>query len=104
MIWELLWSILRKGQTASLALPIELNLIPFRAVERDEHVEEGKKKKGGVTVPEYWPWEEAKKVFQKPDVMPADEIEVGHLISNSFIDRHEGPISQCGKSVRVENP
>ncbi|KAF8582828.1 PIN domain-like protein [Ramaria rubella] len=47
-----------------------------KAIEREEQVEEGKKKKGGVSVPEYWPWEEAKKVFQKPDVTPADEIEL----------------------------
>ena len=31
---------------------------------------------GGITVPEYWPWEEAKKIFQKPDVLSADEVEV----------------------------
>ncbi|KAJ6577189.1 PIN domain-like protein [Mycena capillaripes] len=34
------------------------------------------KGKGGITVPEEWPWEEAKKVFEKPDVTPADEIEL----------------------------
>ncbi|KAJ7022631.1 flap endonuclease 1 [Mycena alexandri] len=34
------------------------------------------KGKGGITVPEEWPWEDAKKVFQKPDVTPADEIEL----------------------------
>lgn len=34
------------------------------------------KGKGGIVVPEEWPWEEAKKVFEKPDVTPADEIEV----------------------------
>ncbi|KAF8526154.1 PIN domain-like protein [Gautieria morchelliformis] len=47
-----------------------------KAVERDEQAEEGKKKKGGVAIPEYWPWEEAKKVFEKPDVMPAEDIEL----------------------------
>ena len=35
-----------------------------------------KKRKGGVAVPEEWPWEEAKKIFEKPDVKPASEIEV----------------------------
>lgn len=35
-----------------------------------------KKKRGGVIVPEEWPWEDAKRVFEKPDVKPADEIEV----------------------------
>jgi flap endonuclease-1 len=36
----------------------------------------GKKKRGGVQVPEEWPWEEAKKLFLKPDVLPADEVEL----------------------------
>jgi flap endonuclease-1 len=38
----------------------------------------GKKKKGkgGIMFPEEWPWEQAKKIFEKPDVLPADEIEV----------------------------
>jgi flap endonuclease-1 len=37
-----------------------------------------KKKKaiGGMQLPEYWPWEEAKKLFMNPDVTPADEMEV----------------------------
>lgn len=34
------------------------------------------KGKGGVVVPEEWPWEEAKQIFLKPDVLPADEVEV----------------------------
>ena len=32
--------------------------------------------KGGMQLPEYWPWEEAKKVFMKPDVTPGDDLEV----------------------------
>jgi flap endonuclease-1 len=32
-----------------------------------------------VQVPEEWPWEEAKKVFEKPDVTPASELEVSFL-------------------------
>ncbi|KAJ9114954.1 Elongation of fatty acids protein 2 [Naganishia adeliensis] len=37
-----------------------------------------KKKKaiGGMQLPEYWPWEEAKKLFMKPDVTPANELEL----------------------------
>ena len=42
---------------------------------KDEAAEDGKKKKGGVQIPDEWPWEEAKRVFEKPDVTPADEIE-----------------------------
>lgn len=39
-----------------------------------------KKKKaiGGMQLPEYWPWEEAKKLFMKPDVTPADELDVSY--------------------------
>ena len=47
----------------------------FREADKAE-AEEGKKKKGGISVPEEWPWEEAKRVFEKPDVTPADELEV----------------------------
>lgn len=51
-----------------------------RQAEKDEAVtdkEDGKKKRGGIQVPEEWPWEEAKKVFEQPDVTPSDQIEVG---------------------------
>ncbi|KAF9067216.1 PIN domain-like protein [Rhodocollybia butyracea] len=34
------------------------------------------KGKGGVSMPEDWPWEEAKELFLKPDVTPADEVEL----------------------------
>ncbi|TDL23124.1 PIN domain-like protein [Rickenella mellea] len=46
-----------------------------KAAAKDD-AEDGKKKKGGVSVPDEWPWEEAKKVFEKPDVLPADEVEL----------------------------
>lgn len=52
---------------------------PDRAAAKEEAAEDGKKKKGGITVPEEWPWEEAKKVFEQPDVTPADQIEVHRL-------------------------
>lgn len=54
-------------------------LTPYRAAAKEEAAEEGKKKKGGISVPEEWPWEEAKKLFEKPDVTPADELEVRRL-------------------------
>lgn len=38
--------------------------------------EDGKKKKGGIVIPDEWPWEEAKKIFEKPDVLPADQVEL----------------------------
>ncbi|EJD39975.1 PIN domain-like protein [Auricularia subglabra TFB-10046 SS5] len=47
-----------------------------KQADRDEAVDAGKAKKGGVQVPEHWPWEEAKKLFIKPDVTPADEVEL----------------------------
>lgn len=34
------------------------------------------RKQGGVQIPEFWPWEEAKKVFEKPDVIPAEDVEL----------------------------
>ncbi|TFY82294.1 hypothetical protein EWM64_g1714 [Hericium alpestre] len=43
---------------------------------KEEAAEEGKKKKGGVQVPEDWPWEAAKKLFMHPDVIPADKLEL----------------------------
>ncbi|OJT09891.1 Flap endonuclease 1-A [Trametes pubescens] len=47
-----------------------------KAAEKEEAAEEGKKKKGGVQIPEEWPWEQAKAIFLKPDVTPADELEL----------------------------
>jgi len=44
--------------------------------EAEADAEDGKKKKGGIQVPEEWPWEEAKKVFEQPDVTPAAELEL----------------------------
>ncbi|EIW81137.1 PIN domain-like protein [Coniophora puteana RWD-64-598 SS2] len=47
------------------------------AAAAEEDGKDGKKKKsGGIQVPEEWPWEEAKKLFEKPDVLPADEVEL----------------------------
>jgi flap endonuclease-1 len=46
------------------------------AKDGDDDTEGGKKKKGGVQIPEHWPWEEAKKLFLKPDVQAADDVEV----------------------------
>lgn len=32
--------------------------------------------KGGMQLPDFWPWEEAKKIFLQPDVQKGDDIEV----------------------------
>jgi flap endonuclease-1 len=59
----------------------------FREASKQETAadDEGtpKKKKGGVQIPENWPWEEAKQLFLKPDVLPADEVEVRVLVCPS---------------------
>jgi flap endonuclease-1 len=54
-----------------------------RQAEKEEAAtdkEDGKKRKGGIQVPEEWPWEEAKKIFEQPDVTPADQIEVSQSL------------------------
>jgi flap endonuclease-1 len=41
-----------------------------------------KKKKvtsAGMQLPEYWPWQEAKKLFEHPDVVKGDDLEVGRV-------------------------
>lgn len=44
--------------------------------DNNEEGKEGKKKRGGIQIPEEWPWEEAKKLFESPDVTPADQFNV----------------------------
>ena len=59
-----------------------------RQAEKEEAADdEGKKKRGGIRVPEEWPWEEAKKLFEKPDVLSADEIEVSLTHDSSRTSR-----------------
>ena len=57
-------------------LPVSTSLTFSRAAEKEEAAEEGKKKKGGIQIPEEWPWEAAKELFKKPDVTPADELDL----------------------------
>ncbi|KXN83368.1 Flap endonuclease 1 [Leucoagaricus sp. SymC.cos] len=55
---------------------------PTSDVEPEEDTPKKKPKKGkgkgtgGVRIPEDWPWEEAKKLFEQPDVVPADQVEL----------------------------
>lgn len=47
--------------------------------EKAKSTSKGKGKgkgKGGIMMPDEWPWEDAKKIFEKPDVLPADAVEV----------------------------
>lgn len=59
---------------------------PTSDVEPAEDTPKKKPKKGkgkgsgGIKIPEEWPWEEAKKLFEKPDVVSADELEVRDYI------------------------
>ena len=50
--------------------------------------DEGKKRKGGVYVPEEWPWEKAKKLFETPDVIPSDQVEVRLVTRNRNYEIH----------------
>ncbi|RDX53414.1 PIN domain-like protein [Lentinus brumalis] len=47
-----------------------------KVAEKEEAADEGKKRKGGVQIPEDWPYEAAKELFKKPDVTPANELEL----------------------------
>ncbi|KAH9924671.1 PIN domain-like protein [Epithele typhae] len=47
-----------------------------KMAEKEEAAEEGKKKRGGIHVPDEWPHEAAKQLFLKPDVEPADQVEL----------------------------
>ncbi|KAI6139303.1 PIN domain-like protein [Pisolithus tinctorius] len=44
-----------------------------------------KRRKVEFTVPEDWPWEEAKKLFESPDVIPASEVELEWKIQTSRV-------------------
>ncbi len=43
-----------------------------------------KKAIGGMQLPEFWPWEQAKEIFLRPDVLPADQVEVSTLIRSEL--------------------
>ena len=72
---------LQEKQVILSPLSTKIDLfLPSRQAEKEDKAadgeEGGKKKKGGIQVPEEWPWQEAKKLFEKPDVLPASEVEV----------------------------
>ncbi|KAG9315948.1 PIN domain-like protein [Chiua virens] len=64
----------------------EKQVLPEKEEKAADAEDGGKKKKGGIHVPEEWPWQDAKKLFEKPDVLPASEVEVDE-IPTSFIVR-----------------
>ncbi|KIM71073.1 hypothetical protein PILCRDRAFT_17411 [Piloderma croceum F 1598] len=54
-----------------------INHLREKATDKAEAQADAEKKKGGgIQVPEEWPWEEAKKVFEHPDITPASELEL----------------------------
>lgn len=61
-----------------------INALREKQADREEAAEEGKKKKGGVHIPEDWPWQKAKDLFLKPDVTPAESFDVS--ISETLSD------------------
>lgn len=70
-----MWSLIYQNLTFFLCRQAEKE---EKAVDAEEG---GKKKKGGIQVPEEWSWQEAKKLFEKPDVLPASEVEVNPYFS-----------------------
>ena len=58
-----------KGVGAKTALKLVKDYESFDEILK--HLSKGKN-----PPPEDWPWEEAKKLFQKPDVTPAEDVEV----------------------------
>lgn len=40
------------------------------------------KKRGGIVIPDDWNWEGAKELFMNPEVIKAEDIEVGERISS----------------------
>jgi hypothetical protein len=71
-IWKLFWSISRISEDPDCDFTL-FELAPRSAPPEEEG---SSKKKGGIQIPEHWPWEEAKKIFEQPDVIPAHEVEV----------------------------
>ncbi len=61
-----------------------------------------KKKKvtsAGMQIPEYWPWEEAKELFLKPDVVKGDDLDVGsvcHLALGMLISLFSARLEDTG--------
>ncbi len=51
---------------------------PPKKEEKNGAADKPKRRKamGGMQLPEFWPWEQAKELFIHPDVLPANEVEV----------------------------
>ncbi|KAH8817817.1 PIN domain-like protein [Flagelloscypha sp. PMI_526] len=52
---------------------VDMDAKPKKAKKKGKGKGKGK---GGMSVPEDWPWEAAKELFLRPDVTPADELEL----------------------------
>lgn len=70
----------RDGKSASAgpsSSPIKKKTIEIKPASQPQPPTKRKKAIGGMQLPEYWPWEQAKEIFLRPDVLPADQVEVG---------------------------
>jgi len=76
----------------------ELQYVKALAKAEEEEAEEGSAEEGGGSEgdAEEWLWEEAKKLFEKPDVIPANEIEVRFVLL-PWSSSHPSPL--CHKLI-----
>lgn len=57
----------------------------------------------GMQLPEYWPWQEAKKLFIKPDVVSGDDLEVSLLCFGEVWLVMGGKEAELTRSVGLED-
>ncbi|KAF8758952.1 hypothetical protein RHS01_02995 [Rhizoctonia solani] len=70
-----------KGRSAEDDKDHKMEDVAAKADDAETKADEAPKKpapvrRGGIHVPDYYPWEEAKKLFLQPDVTPADQVEL----------------------------
>lgn len=61
------------------------------------------KSRGGVQIPDEWDWESAKKIFEEPDVLPADEVEV-QLLGDFLLFLHVALTDLVSFQLEWKNP
>jgi flap endonuclease-1 len=65
-----------RSYSQSARILICLSRASSKKGEGDDEDGSPKRKKGGVQIPEDWPWEAAKRLFETPDVTPAEDCEL----------------------------
>jgi hypothetical protein len=53
----------------------------------------------GMQLPEYWPWQEAKKLFEHPDVVKGEDLEVGPARGSGSWTQRVRP--HCNAAMRI---